>query len=172
MAGKRKRKGAPKSDPDQSWKRTKCNVPSISENVPIRHPTLCLYYTRVMTLQEYLLSKISRSSARRHDKVASIGRRLQKPHAVPQIVSESNRKEVLSLSSEHVERHCEIPDREKNLAKLLKTTLIGLLHDTHPDVAASRQKDFTYFSQQVGSISGSSVGGTSATMSEVGSSYI
>lgn len=168
MTGKRKRRRASNIGPGQPGKRIKLNAKGPSSNVSMGHPALCLYYPHVVTLQEYLLSKLPATSVSRREKIATIGREEQRPLKVDQSVSENEAQQASRLSDRHVEGECRIRDRERNLAKLLKTTLIGLLNDLPPDVATSRQKDFVSFSQQVNLISGSSVGGASTTQSEVG----
>ncbi len=165
MASKRKRKRASNRGSGSSGKRIKLDAKQPSENVSFGHSALCLYYPRVVTLQDYLLSKLPASSVSRREKIASIGRGLQKPlqidHGIPKIDQPSN------LSDQHVGNAWEVRDRKENLAKLLKNTLIGWIHDVPPDVVTSRQKDFVSFSQQVSLLSGSSVGGASTTQSEV-----
>lgn len=164
MTGKRKRRRASNAGPG---KRIKLDAKEPSSNVSIGHPALCLYYPQVVTLQDYLLSKLPASSVSRREKIATIGKGEQRPLKVGQNISETAGQQASRLSDHHAESGGGIRDRERNLAKLLKTTLVGLVHDVPPDVATSRQKDFVSFSQQVSLISGSSVGGASTTQSEV-----
>lgn len=52
--------------------RKRVKIDSISrEQTPSRHPTLCLYYAEILTLREYLLTRLPASSKSRRRKVAS-----------------------------------------------------------------------------------------------------
>ncbi len=165
MTGKRKRRRASETGAGQPGKRIKLDAKGPSSHVSTGHPALCLYYPQVVTLQDYLLSKLPTSSVSRREKIATIGKGQQRPLKNDQIIAETDGQQA---SHHLVASDCGIRERERNLAKLLTTTLIGLVHDAPPDVATSRQKDFASFSQQVNLTSRSSVGGTSITQSEVG----
>lgn len=166
MTGKRKR--VSETGAGQPGKCIKLNSKGPSGHVSIGHPALCLYYPQVVTLQDYLLSKLPTSSVSKREKIAAVGKGQQKPLKDDRSISEIDGQQASRLSGHLVASDCEIREREMNLAKLLTTTLIGLVHDAPPDVAASRQKDFVSFSQQVNLTSRSSVGGPSTTQSEVG----
>ena len=97
-----------------------------------------------------------------------IGKRLQGPLKTDQNVPRAEGPLASSSSNLDVEGKFGMHDREKSLAKLLETTLVGLLHDTSPEIATSRQKDFVSFSQQASLMTGNSVGEASTTQSEVG----
>ncbi len=166
MAGKRKRKRASNNISARSEKRIKLNAKETFGNATIQHPTLCLYYPRVVTLKDYLISKLPTSSVSRREKITSVGKGLQRSFKINQSVLEGDGQQVSSSSNLHVKIEC---GRKKDLAKLLETTLIGLLHDTPPNIVTSREKDFVSFSQQASLLTGSSVEEASTTQSEVGS---
>ena len=165
MAGKRKRKRASRDEHAQSKKRNKLDAKETCGNASIQHPTLCLYYPRVVTLKDYLISKVPASAVSRREKITSVGKGLQRSLKVNQSVLEGDAQQVSSPSTLHVKPE---GSRKKNLAKLLETTLVGLPHETPSDIATSREKDFVSFSQQVSLLTGSSVEEVSTTQSEVG----
>lgn len=68
MARKRKRAHAVKVVGEESRKRVKIDE---DEQTSVEHPTLCLYYTRISTLRNYLLSRLPSSSKRRRRRVAT-----------------------------------------------------------------------------------------------------
>ena len=167
MAGKRKRKRAVNDDSTQCHKRTKLDLSDISGKLPIKHPTLCLYYPRVLTLKDYLISKLPVSSVSRREKIASIAKRYQGSFEVDRGIAGIDGCQASDSTNLQIEDECNIRDRETNLAKLLETTLVGLMQDTPLDVVTSRQKDFVSFSQQVSLVAGSSAGGVWTTQAEV-----
>ena len=170
MAGKRKRKRTSnlnKDDSTQSRKRTKLDGIDTLGKVSINHPTLCLYYPRVVTLKDYVFSRLPPSSVSRREKITSIAKTFQAPLEANKITAEVEGQQVVKSTSMLSEDECSIRIREKNLAKLLETTLVGMWQDTPLDLAASRQKDFISFSQQVSLVTGGSSGGVWTTQSEV-----
>lgn len=74
MTGKRKRTRSGRSiGADQ--KRQKVSANQNSKNPVIKHALLAQYYPQVLSLREYLLSKLPSSSKVRHNKILSVGRR-------------------------------------------------------------------------------------------------
>ena len=67
MPRKHKRPRTASSLEEQPSKRTRND----KEDVTIKHPTLCIYYTRTLTLRDYLLSKLPTNSKIRRRKVAT-----------------------------------------------------------------------------------------------------
>ena len=167
MAGKRKRIRASVGGDDSSEKRFRLDAQNLPSNTSIENPILCSYYPRVVTLQEYLHSKLPKSSVSRRRRILSIGKRPHSSLGVGQVISRIEGGEALNASKCHIDIDNGISDREKRLAKLLETTMIGLLHDTPSDLASSRQKDFISFSHQLSMTSKGSVGAVAASLSEV-----
>ena len=167
MAGKRKRRRVLNDDSTKCHKRPKLDGRDSSGNPSIKHPALRLYYPRIVTLKEYLISKLPSSSVSRRDKIASIGNQHRGPPKVDRGFVDFKGRQASNSTNLPTEDGFNNRDRERDLAKLLETTLVGLRLDTPSDVAASRQKDFVSFSQQVSLVTGSSTGGMWTTQSEV-----
>lgn len=103
----------------------------------VGHPTLCLYYHRVMTLRHFLLASLPPTSRIRRRKIASIGR--NEP----------------------------ILEEERCLASLLDYTLVCAVSDESSIPKKPLEKDFVSFSQQANLSTGSSNDVGSTTISEV-----
>lgn len=141
MTGKRKRahRGAQHNDAEAQQP---------SEDMPVKYALLALYYPEVVTLREYLLSKLPATSKVRRRRIVSIGREHQNP-------SPQHRNDDLDL------------------AVALDQTLIGVSElKKQEKVALERHQIWTSFSQrrsQEGSRVGDiSVLGSSVSQSEVG----
>lgn len=103
----------------------------------VEHPTLCLYYHRVMTLRQFLLASLPPTSRIRRRKIASIGR--NEP----------------------------ILEEERFLASLLDYTLVCAVRDESSILKKPLEKDFVSFSQQANPSTGSSNDMGSTRISEV-----
>ncbi|PLB36621.1 telomerase reverse transcriptase [Aspergillus candidus] len=90
----------------------------------LSHPVLTLYYNRVVSLRQYLLSQIPVASRSRRRRIASIGSRTTRGIQV----GNSN-------------------DSDNGLAAFLDTTLVGVLKETPPTISRERQRDLVAFSQ-------------------------
>lgn len=90
----------------------------------LSHPVLTLYYNRVVSLRQYLLSQIPVASRSRRRRIASIGSRTTRGIQVGN-----------SNNSDH------------GLAAFLDTTLVGVLKETPPTISRERQRDLVAFSQ-------------------------
>ena len=117
--------------------------------IPVKHPALGLYYRQIWTLKDYLLSKLPSTSKARRRKILSILPITANSH--------NNNDEENSALSQN--RHC--------LSKLLNDTLVCAVHERTPTPESSRMKDFGAFSQHFNSIAGSSVGGSTSSLSEL-----
>ena len=121
------------------------------EDASIKHPVLSLYYPQVLTLRNFLLSKLPLSSRSRHRKITSAG-----------IHCESSANVGASEDAEHSQRL----EDDTALAKSLDTTFVGQLHVRPPGSDDSRVKGLASFSQKVSSTVGSSAGGGTCSQSE------
>lgn len=139
--GKRKR-----SRPfEKSHKRAKVEEETIT---PVKHPALGLYYHNILTLRDYLLSKLPTTSKARRRKIVSI---------LPDTANLHLEDEETSILSQN--GHC--------LSKLLNNTLVCAVHEQTPRPDSSRIKDFEVFSQQVSPPAGSSIGGSTSSLSDL-----
>ena len=96
---------------------------------PLSHPVLSLYYNRVVSLRQFLLSQIPVSSRSRRKRIGSVGR------AVCTKVTGGN-GQVGNSSSD-----------DNGFATFLDTTLVGVLKETPPTVSRERQRDLVAFTQ-------------------------
>lgn len=125
----------------------------------IEHPTLCLYYHRVMTLRDFLLASLPPTSKTKRRKIASIGR--EERHITRDIQnSDPSLQSRLSNQS--------ILEEERCLATLLDYTLVCAVHDKSPILKEPLKKDFASFFQRANPSTGSSDDAGSTTISEVG----
>ena len=70
MAGKRKRKRSGQSEGDQKRQKTYSNNALV-----VKDSLLAKYYPQVLTLREYLLSKLPKTSKVRRKKIISVGKK-------------------------------------------------------------------------------------------------
>ena len=115
---------------------------------PVTHPTLSLYYRNIFTLKDYLLSKLPITSKVRRRKIASI---------LPDTVNVD--QEDGETSTLRQERHC--------LSKVLNSTLVCTVDEQTPQFRPSRVKEFETFSQHVNPTAGSSIGGSTTSISDL-----
>lgn len=116
------------------------------------HPVLSLHYPRVLTLRNYLLSKLPPSSRSRRRQVALLG---STELAVDATVPPDANPEKCS-------------DSRKALADLLDSTLVGIRHELEPDVEDTRHRDFIAHTQSQSKLTGiSSLNGANSSQSEV-----
>jgi telomerase reverse transcriptase len=90
----------------------------------ICHPVISLYYRHVVTLRQYILQRIPRSSRARRRRIAAVG-------------GHSAARDGLAA----------VPKNEKDLADLLDTTLVGILKELPPTRSEERRRDFIAFTQ-------------------------
>lgn len=115
---------------------------------PVKHPALGLYYRNILTLRDYLLSKLPTTSKVRRRKIVSI---------LPDVADcHHNNKKTETLSQD---RHC--------LSKLLYNTLVCTVHEQTPRLESSRIEDYEAFSQHVTSTVASSIGGSTTSLSDL-----
>ncbi|KAL2823751.1 hypothetical protein BDW59DRAFT_91548 [Aspergillus cavernicola] len=84
------------------------------------HPVISLYYRQVVTLRQYILQRIPRSSKARRRKIAAV---------------RSDDAEIPST------------DHGKCLADLLDTTLVGIWEEISPTRSQERRRDFIAYTQ-------------------------
>ena len=158
MARKRKRSHKPVEASEDARKRVRLDAGLASsgvlakEDAFIEHPLLSLYYPQVLTLRNYLLSRLPLSSKSRRRKIASAGTHCETSADVK--------------ASEDTRNPPRIED-DRALAKLLDATLVGRFHTQWPNQDDSRVKGLAAFSQKVNSTVGSSAGGSTCSQSEV-----
>lgn len=140
MAGKRKRHRPHKSD-EGSRKRV-CDRTNRPTPVAASHPTLSLYYSQILTLRDFVLSRLPASSKSRRRKVAGIKEQISAPS--PGVASVGPRHQECPQSSEG----CNEDEDETLLAKLLDSTLVCVSPREPQLVLQSREKDFQAFSQK------------------------
>ena len=141
MMGKRKR-----SHPlNQDLKRIKVEKKTAA---PVKHPVLDLYYRNVLTLRDYLLSKLPTTSKVRRRKIAAI---------LP---------DTANFHRDH-EDTGPLPQDRHYLSKLLSHTLVCTVHEQMPGPESSRIKDFEAFSQHVSPTARSSIGGSTSSLSDL-----
>lgn len=140
MAGKRKRHRPHKSD-EGSRKRV-CDRTNRPTPIAASHPTLSLYYPQILTLRDFVLSRLPASSKSRRRKVAGIKEEISTPCT-----------SVASVGLRHLEcpqssEGCNEDEEENLLAKLLDSTLVCVRPREPRLTSQSREKDFQAFSQQ------------------------
>lgn len=158
MANRRKRARKTSITTRDARKRLKAGYDEGAWSTLVEHPTLCLYYHRVMTLREFLLASLPPTSRIRRRKIASIGR--NERH-----ITRDTRKGDPSLQA-----RCPIQlilEEERCLANLLDYTLVCAVRDKSSILKEPLEKDFASFSQQANLSTGSSIDVGSTTISEV-----
>lgn len=128
MGKKRKRpiKDAGAADNPAQRRIVKASSGSRNEKDGHSHPVISLYYRQVVTLRQYLLQQIPVTSRTRRRRIASV------------------RSDALA------ERQGDGSSGERqvqDLARLLDTTLVGVLKETLPTVTQERRRDFAAYSQ-------------------------
>lgn len=137
MANSRKRARKHSIATRDARKRLKTGYDEGAWSTLVEHPTLCLYYRRVMTLRHFLLASLPPKSRIRRRKIASIG-----PNEP-------------------------ILEEERCLANLLDYTLVCAVCDKSSILGKPLEKDFVSFSQQANLSAGSSNDVGSTAISEV-----
>ncbi|KGY14464.1 hypothetical protein PABG_12677 [Paracoccidioides brasiliensis Pb03] len=106
----------------------------------IYHPVLSLYYSRIMTLRDYLHAQLPASSKSRRRKIASIGLNNQR----------GTRHTLFSLtlpprspSSGILRTH----EETQIIADVLDSTLVGILKESDRAINDARQKEFAAYTQ-------------------------
>lgn len=162
MTKKRKRSRPTRCSPGVNRKRAKTDNEG-NGSIPIEHPTLCLYYSRIVTLRIYLLSSLPLSSRSRRRKIASIGRNRRSP-------VENAEDDPLSGAEPPPRSACSNhpwPKNESCLATLLDKTLVCTAEEESRIVNDSREKDLASFSQQANLTARSSFEKGTSPISEV-----
>ena len=120
-----------------------------------------LYYPEVMTLGEYALSRLPKTSKSRRRKISA----LVKPSSDASTRSQIVNAQAAQDAGGGLQRNNEDPSLR--LAKLLSATLVGLHSTELKGTDSSRRRDFEAFSQQTGSTMRSSLGEGNSSQSEV-----
>ena len=159
MAGKRKRNRPPKVD-EGSRKRV-CRNANNSTPIATSHPTLSLYYPQILTLRDYLLSKLPPSSKSRRRKIANIKKGAGPRSTVRQSSKSSHEESSQSSQGGHFDEHA-------SLVRLLDRHLVCRRHHVHQPAWQTRGKDFQAFSQKNNGADESSLLEGHTSQSEVG----
>ena len=141
MTGKRKR-----SRPSgENTKRAKVENETITS---LKHPALGLYYRSILTLRDYLLSRLPTTSKSRRRKLLSTfpGR--------PDM--QCSNVETSTLSEDGQALH-----------QLLNNTLVCTIDQQPPRPTCSRMKDFEVFSQHLSLTAGSNTSGSTSSLSDL-----
>ena len=141
MMGKRKRSRPSHED----HKRARIEKHTVT---PVKHPALDLYYRNILTLRDYLLSKLPATSKARRRKIVSV---------LPDRAPLHHHDEGPSTLS---------PERHR-LSKLLNNTLVCTVHEQTPRPEYARIKDFEAFSQHASPTAASSVGGSTSSLADL-----
>lgn len=136
MAGKRKR-CRPKKLDETSNKRVCDDSNRVASN-NVAHPTLSLYYPEILTLRQYVLSRLPVSSKTRRRKLVNI-----KNHSSIKGEGVKVNQEQCTQSSQGSDL-----DVEADIAQLLDRTLICVRHHEPRLSWQVREKDFRAFSQR------------------------
>lgn len=163
MTRKRKRSHKEVEAPEAPRKRVRLdaglgsNWVSPKEDASIKHPLLSLYYPQVLTLRNYLLSRLPLFSKSRRRRVTSAGTHYQTSADVAASEDPSNTHRL---------------EDDRALAKLLDATLVGRPDGQSPDQDDSRVRELATFSQKVTSTIGSSAGSGTRSQSEACTLFI
>lgn len=158
MASSRKRARKTSIASGAARKRLKTGYDEGAWSTLVEHPTLCLYYHRVMTLRDFLLASLPPTARTRRRKITSIGR--NERHITRDI---RNGDPSLQASCPNQS----VLEEERCLANLLDYTLVCAMSDKSPKLKEPLGKDFASFSQQVNLSTGSSSDVGPTTISEV-----
>ncbi|KAL4990387.1 hypothetical protein BDW68DRAFT_40668 [Aspergillus falconensis] len=120
-----RREGASQPQPAGiTARRSSTNDNQAADASEICHPVISLYYRQVVTLRQYILQRIPLSSRARRRRIAAVG-------------------------GNDAAKDCptSVPKREKDLADLLDTTLVGILKELPPIHGEKRRREFIAFTQ-------------------------
>ena len=144
MTRKRKRTG---TLVESSSRRVKGRQESISPQVPTTHPTLSLYYPQVLTLRNFLISKLPKAARTRRRKIAHLGRTPPSPSATghrPLARDRSFNIDSIAGDGSH------LADADAASSHLLDSVLVcATVNALSGPSQSSRAQDFDLFSQQV-----------------------
>ncbi len=150
MARKRKRTGASEgtsvsSSPKKRIKLDEHDLPNPKLN---QHPTLALYFGQILTLRDFLLSRLPNSSKARRRRIDSIGKssRAQSDWERPSRCNHGGLAKWIDKGD------------TSDLANLLDRTRVCMIDGSPVGSHESRAKDFEIFSQQVSVTARSSIG--------------
>ena len=145
----------------RSLKHLKVRCESGNSFGAVQHPTLDLYYTQTLTLRDYLLSKLPKTSKGRRRKLAGAG-----DHA-----STNRDGEFVRLGAQKSTKDPPTSSPSSNgdddLARTLDSTLVCNNSTFTSGFNQVRTKDFQIFSQQLSSSAASSLGEGASSQSEL-----
>ncbi|KAL8690402.1 MAG: hypothetical protein Q9218_004144 [Villophora microphyllina] len=161
MTGKRKRHRPRKQDVTPS-KRTCKNGNDITPKT-VTHPTLSVYYPRILTLRDYVLSKLPSSSKKRRRRILALKCSAVTGDSFDTALSPLETGNGSTPQASKGSRST--PDG--TLGKLLDRTLVCLRDDAPRFDVQARQKDFQVFSQRHEGADESSLLETGTPQSEI-----
>lgn len=159
MGIKRKRTRSSKLVETETNKKLRMGAADTNQG-EVHHPTLRLFYQRVSTLREHLLSQLPKTSKKRRRTIAAWGRNASS--------KDFARRDLYTCERQvQVDRQKAYLDDEDSMTRLLDQTLICSLHEDFAQDSVYHAKDLEAFSQQVTLTVGSSIGEGTCTQSEL-----
>ncbi|KAL9124591.1 MAG: hypothetical protein Q9217_006090 [Psora testacea] len=144
----------------QPSKRTKFSSPKDPAPVSIQHPTLGLYYSRIFSLRDFLLSRLPNASKSRRRKFLDAGNApVVQCLEDPNIPAEDTAKNHFRTGSS--------ADSDNSLTIVLDRTLVCTNHAPSSRHFETRAKDFEVFSQHISSAAVSTLGQGVTSQSEL-----
>ena len=162
MGVKRKRDRSSRRNILEKCKRPRLRVVEEHVRGQSTHATLCLYYKQILTLREYLLSQLPKSSKKRRRRIASVGRNLEETPTASKIPSVNSKLDEADYAEPPFH-----DGGDDSLTHLLDQTLVCSIDGSLAQNRAYKPKDLEAFSQQISLTAGSSVGESASTQSEL-----
>ena len=142
-------------------KRVKLDSGDNAASTSVHQPTLRLFYSHVLTLREYLLARLPKSSKTRRRRLASVGRNAS-------VFQNSEDTDVAPEgTAENLLKQDSPAERDMSLATVLNRTLICTRDVPARRCDEARAKDFECFSQQISLNAASSLGQRTSSQSEL-----
>lgn len=163
MTRKRKRSHKEVKAPEAPRKRVRLDAGLGStwvlpeDNASVKHPLLSLYYPQVLTLRNFLLSRLPFSSKSRRRRIESAGAHHDTSDGVAASEDQSNTQRL---------------EDDRALAKLLDATLVGQPDGQSTDRGDCRVRELATFSQKATSTVGSSAGSGTRSQFEACTPFI
>ena len=156
MAGKRKRVPSLRGTGQDPRKRVRIDLRN--KEISVKHPTLSLYYSQILTLRNYLLSKLPAASKTRRRRIASAGRDRLPVQGSTEYATFLDAEAPQAIETKGGQATSILSESQDELANLLDHTLVCVTDLQVPKSGSSRAKDFTSYSQQVSLTAGRSMG--------------
>ncbi|OXV06383.1 hypothetical protein Egran_05849 [Elaphomyces granulatus] len=130
-----KRAKAPPNGPGKEGKKV-----GEATRTPGDHPVLSRYYSRVVTLRQYILDRLQSCSRSKRKRIALFGKKpnMEASASTARIVLDSTVGREPQLNGKNVQ----------SIAGLLDSTLVGVVHDASQGIQERRQREFATFAHQ------------------------